>query len=76
MSDGQSGGVSSCIIPCQIMQEKQQTECSCCADSGLYQTYQSAALPFYSEQAPYSSALPPPGQFMSDMEGTYKANYF
>lgn len=46
----------------------EKSEC-CCAQ--LYTGYQTAHFPFYSEQAPYSSGLPPPGQFMSDMEGTY-----
>lgn len=61
---------SSDLAICQNM-HCEKSECPCCVD--LYTGYtQSAAFSFYPEQAPYNSGLPPPGQFMSDMEGMYK----
>jgi hypothetical protein len=64
---------SSDLAICQNML-CEKSECSCCVD--LYTGYsQSAAFSFYPEQAPYNSTLPPPGQFMSDMEGKNFSEY-
>lgn len=43
----------------------EKAECSCdCPPVDYTSSYR-----YFHSQAPYSSALPPPGQFMSDMEG-------
>jgi len=50
---------------CHNMQYEKEVYCNCPVD------FASPAYRFY-PQAPYSSALPPPDQYMSDMEGKNK----
>ncbi|KAL4237030.1 Phosphatidylinositol 3-kinase regulatory subunit gamma [Mactra antiquata] len=52
------------LAKCQNMQyDKSECYCSCL-------DYSTGHFPFFPSQAQYSSALPPPGQFMSDMEAS------